>query len=227
MRIVVARAFLVIILGVASTPRLSGQWEPLKTNAVQLFEVTKKEFVVRGSSLAKVEIRAFSTGTEITESTLLGEGKRVTPAGRDEIWTMPLPSAPERDFVVAEIFVEAFNAKGKTVGRKDLDCHGALYVGRAPESCGKWIDEKDSGEHYSYFLDQEFDILLPPEKYPQAELSVACTPGGALSLAPPVPWQDFEGVYTVRYGTVHKGNCTITDRDFKVFVSVVPIVQSR
>src|SRR5262249_25072534 len=133
---------------------------------------------------------------------------------------MPLPSGPERDYLVAEIFAQSFDANGEAVGEKHLSCHGALILGDAPKWCGKWIDDEDSGTHLSYLVEQGFDIRLSPEKYPESELSIVCSPVGALERVPPVPGQEYEDVYTLRYETVRKGNCTIADREFKLSVTI-------
>lgn len=80
--------------------------------------------------------------------------------------------------------------------------------------------ERDSGKTVTYTITSRFQIILNPQKYPQKNVRVACTPGGTLgtvtnlpSVAPPL--------YVVRYEGVQPGTCTIKNGSFLLTVIIV------
>ena len=80
--------------------------------------------------------------------------------------------------------------------------------------------DRDSGKTVTYTITSRFQIILNPQKYPQKQVRVACTPIGTLgtvtnlpSVAPPL--------YVVRYEGIQPGTCTIKNGSFLLTVIIV------
>ena len=80
--------------------------------------------------------------------------------------------------------------------------------------------DRDSGKTVTYTITSRFQIILNPQKYPQKQVRVACTPVGTLgsvtnlpSVAPPL--------YVVRYQGIQPGTCTIKNGSFLLTVIIV------
>ena len=101
-----------------------------KRSQLQSVEVKRPNIVIRGSYLGKIEVWAVPTGTGITpdEYTLLGHARRKTTAGRNEEWSFEVDCA---SLLATEVFVTAFDGKGKTVGIKPLPYAGATEINDA------------------------------------------------------------------------------------------------
>ncbi len=199
---------------------LSGFQNSRPPGEIASFEVSGKNFVIRGSDLARVEIQFFSSGTGITSPGTLGMARRITSAGKSEVWVLPLPA--KEDLLIVEIFAVGFDKRGEVVGKKSWPYSGVTSINEGLFSSGTWyqIRTQDSGKHFTYPRGESFDLLLwPTSKYPLAEVSVTCSPAGALKIIPNVP-NIFPTVTAVRYEAVRKGGCKITDRNFRASVTV-------
>ncbi len=97
---------------------------PKPHTAIRTIEVKRPNIVVRGANLAKVEIWAIPTGTEITPDmyALLGTAKRRSVAGKNEVWVFPIPPQP---VLATNIFATGFDTDGNAVGTKSLPYNGA------------------------------------------------------------------------------------------------------
>src|SRR5436190_14378150 len=82
-------------------------------------EVNMHKIVVRGAYLGKVEVWAVPTGTGITpnEYALVGNARRKTAAGRNELWSFQIKCTSPL-ILSTEVFVKAFDPQGIKVGRK-------------------------------------------------------------------------------------------------------------
>lgn len=91
---------------------------------IRSVEVKRPNILVRGANLAKVEIWAAPTGTQVTPEMYLrlGTAKRLGAAGNNELWVFPIPPEP---FSAAGIFAKGFDANGKAVVTKSLPYYGA------------------------------------------------------------------------------------------------------
>jgi hypothetical protein len=103
-----------------------------KRALLRAVEVKRPNIVIRGAYLGRVEVWAVPTGTGITpdEYALVGNARRKTEAGRNEIWLFPIdctsPLIPS-----TEVFVKGFDLKGKNIGTKSLPYNGASEIGDA------------------------------------------------------------------------------------------------
>ncbi len=97
-------------------------------------EVTRPNIVVHGAYLIRVEIWAVPAGTGVTpaQSVLLGKATRSNVVGPKEIWLFRIPScATDTRLQATEIFVQAFDVSGMSVGKKSLPFEGASAVHEA------------------------------------------------------------------------------------------------
>ncbi|SRR5712692_291755 len=94
-------------------------------HVIRAIKISKPSIEVTGSHLSRVEIWIEPTGTGVGVS-LVGEAKRVTPAGRHEKWTFPISSLPgyPHPIMAVNAFAKAYDRKGKEVGRKSLGFNG-------------------------------------------------------------------------------------------------------
>ena len=106
---------------------------------VRKIKISRPNIEVTGSRLARVEIWIEPTGTGLGPA-LVGEAKRVTPAGDHEKWIFPISSLPGYPHPVMAVntFAKGFDRKGREVGTTSLGLSGvsdfnlALY-GRMPD----------------------------------------------------------------------------------------------
>jgi hypothetical protein len=94
-------------------------------------EVTRPNIVVHGAYLIRVEVWAVPTGTGITPDklVLLGKATRSNVVGPKEIWLFHIPScATDTRLLATEIFVQAFDVTGVSIGKKSLPFEGANAV---------------------------------------------------------------------------------------------------
>jgi hypothetical protein len=112
-----------LICALISLPLSAVSQVPKPHTAIRTVEVQRPNIVVRGANLAKVEIWAVPTGTQITPDmyALLGTAKRRGVAGNHEIWVFPIPEP----MLATGIFAKGFDAKGNAVGTKPLPYYGA------------------------------------------------------------------------------------------------------
>jgi hypothetical protein len=84
-----------------------------------------------GAYLGKVEVWAVPTGTGIgpEEYVLVGNARRQTVAGRNEVWLFPIDCT--HLIPSTEVFVKGFDQTGKTVGAKSLPYRGATEIKNA------------------------------------------------------------------------------------------------
>jgi len=97
-------------------------------------EVTRPNIVVHGAYLIRVEIWAVpaGTGTTPSQSVLLGRAVRSGVVGPKEIWLFRIPScASDTRLLATEIFVQAFDVTGVSIGKKSLPFEGASAVHEA------------------------------------------------------------------------------------------------
>lgn len=219
MRLLASYLGLVVVAGWLLAPGLDMP-QASQPVGIKSFEVSSKDFIIRGSNLAQVEVYFLSTGTEVNTPTPLGIATRASHTGRSEIWLLPIPPRPACDMLAAQVLASATDAKGNAAGTRELPCHGAIVICDAPSWCGTWIEDEDTGKRFTYSKGTSFNILLDPARHPQPELSVTCNPADALRAVPNIPGQDYEHVYTVRYEAVRKGNCKIRNRDLIVSVTL-------
>jgi hypothetical protein len=101
-------------------------------------QVKRPNILLRGAYLSKVEVWPVPTGTGITpeQFVLLGNARRITSTGVEELWSFPIPPC-ETDTrqLATEVFVKGFNGKGDVAGIKSLPYSGATAVHEA--LCGK------------------------------------------------------------------------------------------
>jgi hypothetical protein len=94
-------------------------------------EVTRPNIVVHGAYLIRVEVWAVPAGTGITpdKAVLLGKAVRSNVVGPKEIWLFRIPScATDTRLQATEIFVQAFDVTGVSIGKKSLPFEGASAV---------------------------------------------------------------------------------------------------
>lgn len=105
---------------------------PVKPAQLRAIEVKRPNIVIRGAYLGRVEVWAVPSGTGITpdEYGLVGNARRRSTAGRNEIWLFPIactsPLIPS-----TEVFVKGFDVKGNEVGTKSLPYSGASEIADA------------------------------------------------------------------------------------------------
>jgi hypothetical protein len=119
-------------MGLLLTGVVAAATPQLHRSELRSVQVKRPNIVIRGAYLSKVEVWAFPTGTEITESELLGNANRANPAGHNEMWVFPIPC---EEFLATEVYVAAFSEKGDVVGHKSLPYKGASELYEA--LCGK------------------------------------------------------------------------------------------
>lgn len=101
---------------------------------LRAIDVRRSNLVIRGAYLDKIEIWAIPTGTGITpdEYVLLGNAKRSSAPGPNEIWLFQIPQCATDNFLLAtEVFAKAFDAKGTLIGKKLLPYNGASALHEA------------------------------------------------------------------------------------------------
>jgi len=101
-----------------------------KRALISSVEVKRPYIIIGGSYLGKIEVWAVPTGTGITpdEYALLGHARRRTAAGQSEEWVFEVDCA---SLLATQVFVTAFDRKGKTVGIKPLPYTGATEINDA------------------------------------------------------------------------------------------------
>lgn len=101
-----------------------------KQPRLRSIEVRRPTIVIRGSYLGEIEVWEVPTGTAITpdEYVLLGKAKRETASGRNEKWSFEIDCS---SLLATEVFVNAFDRKGKPVGTKSLPFTGASEINDA------------------------------------------------------------------------------------------------
>lgn len=205
MRLFTLSVLFVLAAGLSSPLGPCGFQTSDRRATIRSFEVSKKDFVVRGSNLAKVEIYYFATGTGVTEPSTLGLARRVTPAGENETWVLPVPPKPTSfaGLLAVEISASGTDARGKGVGTKSLPFYGASSVNEGLWGTGTWyqIQMKESGKQFTYHKGDSFDLFLLKSTYPLEELAASCSPARVLDLVPNVP-QLFGPQYTIRCTTL-------------------------
>jgi hypothetical protein len=102
----------------------------VKQAQLQSIEVQRPNIVIHGSYLGKIEVWAVPTGTGITpdEYVLLGHATRTTAAGQNEAWVFAVDCG---SLLATQVFVSAFDKKGKAVGVKPLPYNGASEINDA------------------------------------------------------------------------------------------------
>jgi hypothetical protein len=101
-------------------------------------QIKRPNVFIRGTYLSKVEVWAVPTGTGITpeQFVLLGNARRTTSTGVEELWSFPIPPCEtDTRLLATEVFVKGFNGKGDVAGTKSLPYSGATAVHGA--LCGK------------------------------------------------------------------------------------------
>lgn len=89
----------------------------------------KPNFVIKGRGLAKVEVWAIPTGTNITEAqhVKIGIAELKTPNAKEQAWLIPIPREP---LLLTEIFAKGFDQEGHLVGKVSLPITGASDIYR-------------------------------------------------------------------------------------------------
>src|SRR5260370_40390296 len=88
--------FFILLLGTfvaASQDAAQHRSRPVARSVIHTIKITRPNLEVIASHLARVEILIEPTGTGVGE-TLVGEAKRITPAGNHEKWIFPISSLP-------------------------------------------------------------------------------------------------------------------------------------
>lgn len=125
--------FILIIIGLVSY----GIYYVIKTStntnevvlkpAIISLILEKPNFLIKGKGLARVEVWAVPTGTEITESSYIKIGiaelKKVDD--KEQVWLIPIPRQP---LLLTEIFAKGFDEKGNLVGKVSLPIVGASDI---------------------------------------------------------------------------------------------------
>jgi len=95
-------------------------------------EVKRANVVIHGANLSKVELWAVPTGTGITPdmAVMVGSATRSSKAGSKEIWLFSLEPCPldAKAISATEVFVKAYDSRGKVVATKSLPYQGASDV---------------------------------------------------------------------------------------------------
>ena len=93
--------------------------------AINDIVIQKPNLVVHGRNLARVEVWAIPTGTNVTADSYqkLGDATlaETSRAGMQE-WTLPIP---ERPLLITELFAQGFDASNASVGRVSAPQTGA------------------------------------------------------------------------------------------------------
>ena len=101
-----------------------------KQAQLQSVEAQRPDIVIHGSYLAKIQVWAVPTGTGITpdEYVLIGHARRQTAAGQNERWFFEVDCG---SLLATQVFVTAFDKKGRPVGTKSLPFTGASEINDA------------------------------------------------------------------------------------------------
>ncbi len=94
-------------------------------------EVARPNIVIHGAYLIRVEIWAVPARTGFTpaQPVLLGKATRSNVVGPKEIWLFRIPScATDTRLQATEIFVQAFDVTGVSIGKKSLPFEGASAI---------------------------------------------------------------------------------------------------
>lgn len=135
MKSIIRLVFVLVILGLVSY----GIYYVIKTStntnevvlkpAIVSLILEKPNFLIKGKGLAKVEVWAVPTGTDITESSYIKIGiaelKKVD--AKEQVWLIPIPRQP---LLLTEIFAKGFDEKGNLVGKVSLPIVGASDIYR-------------------------------------------------------------------------------------------------
>ena len=119
------------LMGAIAAPQL----DHAKVHSVR---IKRPNILIRGEYLSKVEVWAVPTGTGITpeQFVLLGNAKRTTSTGVDELWLFPIPPCESDTHLLAtELFVKGLNRKGEAASTKSLPYSGATALHQA--LCGR------------------------------------------------------------------------------------------
>jgi len=122
---------------VSNQNRTSDSVDAPNKQAIYAVRIARPNIQLTGSRLARVEIWIEPTGTGVGEE-LVGNAKRITPAGNHEKWIFPISSFPgyPHPIMAVNAFAKAYDRRGREIGRKSLPFNGvsefnsALY-GRA------------------------------------------------------------------------------------------------
>jgi hypothetical protein len=92
---------------------------------IRKIKISRPNIEVTGSRLARVEIWIEPTGTGLGPA-LVGEARRITPAGTHETWIFPISSLPGYPHPVMAVnaFAKGFDRKGREVGTASLGING-------------------------------------------------------------------------------------------------------
>jgi len=92
--------------------------------------IKEPNIVIRGAYLRRVELWAVPSGTRIAPDNfvLLGKATRTSSPGNDERWIFLIPSCTDTRLTATEIFVKAYDASGKLVGKRSLPYVGVSEV---------------------------------------------------------------------------------------------------
>jgi hypothetical protein len=95
--------------------------------SISSIEIDSPDLIVHGENLAKVELRAIPTGTEIRESDhlTLGTATLLKVEEGTQVWIFPIPVEP---VLATEIYAVGFDEENKRVGEVSLDQRGATAI---------------------------------------------------------------------------------------------------
>jgi len=110
----------------------SGGQNSSSSAAITSFTISQPEqlLLAKGQNLARVEILAIPTGTEITakDYRLLGQASKKSETAGQQVWTFPIPN---KTILATEIFARGFDPQGREVGRVSLPVIGATALNQA------------------------------------------------------------------------------------------------
>ncbi len=115
--LVIVAALSLYTYALHSTPQLM---DASINTGIQAFEVV-------GRKLAKVEVWIIPTGTSIKESDYqkLTTMELISGTDKNQTWSAHVPVQP---FLATSIFVRAYDARGKEVGKKTYPYNGATEI---------------------------------------------------------------------------------------------------
>lgn len=136
MKNIIPTIFIVLIIGLVSygifyliQKSTSDSGQSLNP-AITSLTLEKPNFVVKGRGLAKVEVWAIPTGTDITEASYvkIGIADAELPLSiGEQRFNIPIPKEP---ILLTEIFARGFDEKGRLVGKVTLNIKGASDIYR-------------------------------------------------------------------------------------------------
>ncbi|MFM2357730.1 MAG: hypothetical protein RJA61_467, partial [Candidatus Parcubacteria bacterium] len=134
MKNIIPTIFIVLIIGLVSygifylIQKSTGDTGQTLSPALTSLTLEKPNFVVKGRGLAKVEVWAIPTGTDITESSYvkIGIADSIVSSG-EQRFNIPIPKEP---MLLTEIFARGFDDKGRLVGKVSLNIKGASDIYR-------------------------------------------------------------------------------------------------